>query len=188
MRRRLQRPLGEGNSSDSEAPVVEVDERFLKIGATDEEPVPFELDAILDAVGDEARGARHFPGYRVREEQLSLVREFVHVFADGGIAKLEGGTGVGKSLAYLAAAIPFAMSKAASHAKDGDKSGNREPVVFVDPYEALAGSITPKRHRCGGTLSRLSESSRAFDQGPCELCLWAATDRLPRRGAGSGAA
>jgi ATP-dependent DNA helicase DinG len=135
---------GEGDSSDPETPVVEADERFLKIGATDEEPVPFELDAILDAVGDEARGARHFPGYRVRDEQLSLVREFVHVFADGGIAKLEGGTGVGKSLAYLAAAIPFAMSKAASHAKDGDKSGNREPVVLSTRTKLLQDQLLRK--------------------------------------------
>ena len=85
--------------------------RFLSIGKTAEEPVPFDIDAIIEALSDEERGQRHFPGYRVRQEQLELAREFFHVFSDGGIAKLEGGTGVGKSLAYLAAGIPFTMAR-----------------------------------------------------------------------------
>lgn len=93
------------------------DMRFVEIGCSDEPPVPFELEAILDALADAERGERHFPGYRVREEQMALAREFFHVFEDGGVAKLEGGTGVGKSLAYLAAAIPFAMERATDGAK-----------------------------------------------------------------------
>jgi ATP-dependent DNA helicase DinG len=75
------------------------------------------MESIVAALADAERGSRHFPGYRVRQEQLELAREFVHVLEDGGIAKLEGGTGVGKSLAYLAAAIPFAMRQAAEGAK-----------------------------------------------------------------------
>jgi len=92
-------------------------DRFLAIGETKEKPVPFEMESIVAALADAERGLRHFPGYRVREEQLELAREFVHVLEDGGIAKLEGGTGVGKSLAYLAAAIPFAMQRAGEGAK-----------------------------------------------------------------------
>ena len=117
-------------------PGSEADARFLEIGASDEVPVPFELDAILDALSDEERGRRHFPGYRVREEQLTLVREFFHVFADGGIAKLEGGTGVGKSLAYLAVAIPFAIARAAAGAK--------EPVVLSTRTKLLQDQLLRK--------------------------------------------
>lgn len=110
--------------------------RFLEIGPSDEVPVPFELDAILDALADGERGQRHFPGYRVREEQLALAREFFHVFADGGIAKLEGGTGVGKSLAYLAVAIPFAIDRAAAGAK--------EPVILSTRTKLLQDQLLRK--------------------------------------------
>ena len=114
----------------------EGDARFLEIGSSDEVPVPFELDAILDALSDGERGQRHFPGYRVREEQLSLVREFFHVFADGGIAKLEGGTGVGKSLAYLAVAIPFAIDRA--------NAGSKEPVILSTRTKLLQDQLLRK--------------------------------------------
>jgi ATP-dependent DNA helicase DinG len=110
--------------------------RYVEIGPTDEEPVPFEMEAIVGALADGARGQRHFPGYRVREEQLELAREFVHVFEGGGIAKLEGGTGVGKSLAYLAAAIPFAMSRS--------DEGTREPVLLSTRTKILQDQLLHK--------------------------------------------
>jgi len=110
--------------------------RFVEIGASTEEPVPFEMDAILEALSDGERGERHFPGYRVREEQLELAREFVHLFEGGGIAKLEGGTGVGKSLAYLAAAIPFAM-------QPGD-GGTKEPVLLSTRTKVLQDQLLRK--------------------------------------------
>ena len=110
--------------------------RFLSIGKTAEEPVPFDIDAIIEALSDEERGQRHFPGYRVRQEQLDLAREFFHVFSDGGIAKLEGGTGVGKSLAYLAAGIPFAMARAAA--------GDKQPVILSTRTKLLQDQLLRK--------------------------------------------
>jgi len=121
---------------DGGARRLDPDERFLQIGASDESPVPFELDAILEALSDGARGERHFPGYRVRQEQLELAREFVLLLRDGGIAKLEGGTGVGKSLAYLSAAIPFAMQRAR-----GDERG---PVVISTRTKLLQDQLLRK--------------------------------------------
>jgi ATP-dependent DNA helicase DinG len=85
----------------------------LSIGPSEEPPVPFDEEAIAAVLADAERGRRHFPGYRVREAQILLARHFVRTLRDGGVALLEGGTGVGKSLAYLAAAIPFAMERAA---------------------------------------------------------------------------
>ncbi len=81
-------------------------------GAAGESRVPFEPDAIAAALADEARGRRHFDDYRVREEQVRMARHFARVLEQGGRLLLEGGTGVGKSLAYLAAAIPFAVERA----------------------------------------------------------------------------
>jgi Rad3-related DNA helicase len=86
--------------------------QYLEIGPSAELPVPFEAEAIAAALADEVRGRRHFPGYRVRREQIRLARHFVGNLARGGMLLLEGGTGVGKSLAYLAAAIPFAAESA----------------------------------------------------------------------------
>jgi len=84
---------------------------FVVIGESAEAPVPFDPDAIAAALADEARGRRHFPAYRVRAEQVELARAFARTLAQEEILLAEGGTGVGKSLAYLAAAIPFAMTQ-----------------------------------------------------------------------------
>jgi len=126
------RDAADADSTEAE----DSDERFLRIGESDEKPVPFEVDAILQALADPERGARHFPGYCVREEQLELTREFVTVLADGGVARLEGGTGVGKSLAYLAAAIPFAIERS--------QQGINEPVVLSTRTKLLQDQLLQK--------------------------------------------
>ncbi len=109
---------------------------WLAIGASDEPPVPFDEEAIAAALADEARGRRHFPGYRVREEQIRLARHFVRNLAGGGVLLLEGGTGVGKSLAYLAAAIPFVMTR-----KNGKR---REPLVISTRTKLLQDQLLEK--------------------------------------------
>jgi ATP-dependent DNA helicase DinG len=126
------RNAASADSSDREGS----EDRFLRIGDSDEKPVPFEVEAILQALADPERGARHFPDYRVREEQLELAREFVTVLADGGVARLEGGTGVGKSLAYLAAAIPFAVERR--------QGGSKEPVVLSTRTKLLQDQLLQK--------------------------------------------
>ena len=80
--------------------------QFIEIGTSEHPPVPFEEEAIAAALADTKRGESCFPGYRVRKEQIDLARHFVRNLECGGTLLLEGGTGVGKSLAYLAAAIP----------------------------------------------------------------------------------
>jgi len=89
-----------------------LESEFVEIGETREPPVPFDEEAIASALADQARGRRYFPDYRVREEQIRLARCFVRNLAGEEILLLEGGTGIGKSLAYLAAAIPFTMERA----------------------------------------------------------------------------
>ncbi|MAG32442.1 MAG: hypothetical protein CL908_16290 [Deltaproteobacteria bacterium] len=130
------RPTGSPGDLDFAGQDDEPGERFVRIGPSAEQPVPFELDAILAVLADGERGLRHFPGYRVREEQLVLAREFYHVLADGGIAKLEGGTGVGKSLAYLAVAIPFAVERS--------REGEKEPVILSTRTKLLQDQLLRK--------------------------------------------
>ncbi len=83
--------------------------QFVRIERSPERPVPFDEKAIAAVLADEERGRRYLPGYRAREEQIELARHFVRALDDGGVLLVEGGTGVGKSLAYLAAAIPFSI-------------------------------------------------------------------------------
>jgi ATP-dependent DNA helicase DinG len=110
--------------------------QFIEIPPTHEKRVPFDADAIAAALADADRGARHFPGYRVREQQIRMAREFTRVLDEGGRLLLEGGTGVGKSLAYLAAAIPFAAERAAA--------GLREPVVVSTRTKLLQDQLLGK--------------------------------------------
>ena len=110
--------------------------QYAPIPPSREERVPFDEEAIAAALSDEARGRRHFPGYRVREQQIRMARRFVRALSDGGRLLLEGGTGVGKSLAYLAAAIPFAMERAAG--------GIREPVAISTRTKLLQDQLLQK--------------------------------------------
>ena len=117
-------------------PEAEPTSSFVPIPQAGEARVLFDEDAITAALLDEARGRRHFPGYRVREEQVRMAREFVRALDAGGTLLLEGGTGVGKSLAYLAAAIPFAVQRA--------ESGVREPVVISTRTKLLQDQLLGK--------------------------------------------
>jgi ATP-dependent DNA helicase DinG len=114
---------------------------FVTVGESAEPPVPFDEDAIAAALRDAGRGRRHWPGYRVREPQVELARRFVRLLREGGTLLCEGGTGVGKSLAYLAAAIPFAMERA----RDAARSGERfHPVVVSTRTKLLQDQLLAK--------------------------------------------
>jgi len=110
--------------------------QYVEIGETDVAPVPFDEDAIAAALADEARVRRFLPGYRARPAQIDLARRFARGLARGGVSLLEGGTGVGKSLAYLAAAIPFAMERA----RDGEPT----PVVISTRTKLLQDQLLGK--------------------------------------------
>ncbi|HXV35863.1 MAG TPA: exonuclease domain-containing protein, partial [Myxococcota bacterium] len=109
---------------------------FAELRASAEKPVPFDEEQIVAALSDLERGRRYFPNYRVRAQQLELARQFVRNFDARGRLLLEGGTGVGKSLAYLAAAIPYAMERAAG--------GVREPVVISTRTKLLQDQLLTK--------------------------------------------
>jgi len=115
---------------------AEESRQFVEIGETNEAPVPNDADAIARVLADAERGGRHFSGYRARTEQIDLMRGFHQSFLHGGRGLLEGGTGVGKSLAYLAAAIPFAMERAAA--------GARDPVVISTRTKLLQDQLLEK--------------------------------------------
>ncbi len=125
--------LGVGFAAGEEP---EEESPFVAIGETDEAPVPFDEDAIAAALADEARGRRAFPRYRVRDEQIELARAFARNLKRGETLLIEGGTGVGKSLAYLAAAIPFVMD-----AREGKR---KQPVIVSTRTKLLQDQLLGK--------------------------------------------
>jgi len=121
---------------DAQLAAEDPNSQFAKALPTSEKPVPFDENAIVAALSDVDRGRRYFPNYRVREQQLDLARHFVRNLDTGGRLLLEGGTGVGKSLAYLAAAIPFVMERVAG--------GVRDPVVISTRTKLLQDQLLTK--------------------------------------------
>ncbi len=111
---------------------------FIEIGESSETPVRFDERAIEAALSDLERGRRHLAGYRVRHEQIELARRFARNLAQGGTLLLEGGTGVGKSFAYLAAAIPFALDPDCGRAASG------EPLVISTRTKLLQDQLLEK--------------------------------------------
>ena len=116
---------------------------FVAIGESEEEPVPFDENAIAAALGDEARGQRQLGRFRVRAGQVELARRFVQNLEREELLLAEGGTGVGKSLAYLAAAIPFVMAQAAAGAEAGTKPA-ATPLVISTRTKLLQDQLTEK--------------------------------------------
>ena len=69
----------------------------------------------LDAdglLGPEGRAAREWPAFESRPQQLEMARRAQQAFREKFHLAVEAGTGVGKSFAYLSAAIDIALRKA----------------------------------------------------------------------------
>ncbi len=82
---------------------------------TDEvEAVGFDLEALAERLADEDLCGRFIPGYRHRPAQRELLERVYDCLTgkdDKTIHVCEAGTGIGKTLAYLAVAIPFARAR-----------------------------------------------------------------------------
>lgn len=99
------------------APAVVADQAPSSTGEGDRTPnaapVGFVLSEILGRLSDAQTATRFFPAYQFRPGQAEMVRRAYECFAGRGgrnVHVCEAGTGIGKTLAYLAVAIPFARS------------------------------------------------------------------------------
>lgn len=70
---------------------------------------PLNLDAIGGWLAPGGRIAERLEGYEHRPQQLEMLRTVGEAFNSNGIAVIEAGTGVGKSLAYLLPAVTWAL-------------------------------------------------------------------------------
>jgi len=75
------------------------------------DPVPFTKEAITARLRDVDMVRKVLPDYELRPGQLQFFEQAYDCFAGSGgknVVACEAGTGIGKTLGYLAAAIPFA--------------------------------------------------------------------------------
>ena len=68
-------------------------------------------EGIVGLLGPEGPFAPGFSGFEHRPEQEEMLREVTRAMYQGHHLVVEGGTGVGKSMAYLLPAVLFAVSK-----------------------------------------------------------------------------
>ncbi|MFQ6058861.1 MAG: helicase C-terminal domain-containing protein [Anaerolineae bacterium] len=71
---------------------------------------PLDVEALCALLEEGGLFAQHFPGYEHRPQQVHMLRAVAEAFNEGEHLLVEGGTGVGKSLAYLLPAIHFAVA------------------------------------------------------------------------------
>ncbi|MFQ5860637.1 MAG: helicase C-terminal domain-containing protein [Dehalococcoidia bacterium] len=68
---------------------------------------PLDEEALAATLAPGGLLARSLPGYEYRPQQVEMLRGVVKAFNQGTHLMVEGGTGIGKSLAYLLPAILF---------------------------------------------------------------------------------
>ncbi|MCL4554200.1 MAG: exonuclease domain-containing protein, partial [Actinobacteria bacterium] len=71
--------------------------------------IPSEAE-LVEAFSDSGLAGRMYESFEARAEQLQMARAVTEAFAEGRHAAIEAGTGVGKSLAYLAPAAYIAQA------------------------------------------------------------------------------
>ncbi|MBA3532084.1 MAG: hypothetical protein H0T73_09215, partial [Ardenticatenales bacterium] len=72
---------------------------------------PLPLDEIMELLAETGRVAQALPGYESRSEQIAMLSAIVNAFATSSHLLVEAGTGIGKSLAYVIAAIYQATTR-----------------------------------------------------------------------------
>ncbi|MGC2424517.1 MAG: JAB domain-containing protein, partial [Nitrospirota bacterium] len=101
---------------------------------------PIDIDAVEAALSDGGALSKAMTGHEARAGQVMMAREVARAFNEDRVAALEGGTGVGKSMAYLVPAL-YWITK------------NRERVVVstntINLQEQLIGKDIPLLGRIG---------------------------------------
>ena len=75
-----------------------------------EQEVPIDIDELRDIIGEGGAISRTLPSYEPRQEQMEMAVAVARAINEKRHLIVEGGTGVGKSLAYLLPAILFSTS------------------------------------------------------------------------------
>ena len=72
--------------------------------------VSLDEERVATLLSREGAIGRHFPGYEHRPQQVEMARAVARALKEGGHLIVEGGTGIGKSIAYLLPALLLSVS------------------------------------------------------------------------------
>ena len=105
-----------------------------------------EPEEVASLLGPDGPLSRSFPGYESRPEQVAMARAVAGAFtSSGGLNEdeprhllVEGGTGIGKSVAYLVPAILFALRNNARVVVSTNTINLQEQLVHKDIPDLLA--------------------------------------------------
>jgi ATP-dependent DNA helicase DinG len=131
-------------------------------------PVDWDFDSIAARLKDEAACRRVLPGYQLREGQIELLRAAFDAFAGRAgksVRVCEAGTGIGKTLAYLSVAIPFAR-----------RTG--EQVIISTSSKLLQGQLIEKDLPTAATLLGYTDLRYSFMKGRANYVCRRRLDRF----------
>ena len=97
-----------------------------------EEFAPLDIDMLCALFESGGAFDRHTDGYEVRAEQIDMARAVAGAFNDGALLVAEAGTGVGKSMAYLAPAIHHAAQNGRRVVVSTNTKNLQEQLFFKD--------------------------------------------------------
>ncbi len=90
------------------------------------------LNDMIERILSKESLSQLMDGYETREGQLIMAREVARVMEEGGMSLIEGGTGVGKTLAYLIPAALFAITEDTRVAISTSTKSLQDQVIFKD--------------------------------------------------------
>ena len=154
----LLRPAGFPSPLDSAA----LAERLTKPTPVErpEEEQPLDIDGVERMASADGLLSKHFPGFEYRPEQKQMISSVARAFDEGGHLMVEGGTGVGKSVAYLLPAILFAVANGRRVVVSTNTINLQEQLLQKD-IPALADALEQAGEISEGSLRAVSLKGRA---------------------------
>ena len=100
--------------------------------APNQECQPLDEEYVASLLSPDGPLARRFSGYEYRAEQVAMLRSVVRAFNAGEHLVVEGGTGIGKSVAYLLPALLYATKNNARVVVSTNTINLQEQLIHKD--------------------------------------------------------
>ena len=125
-----------------------------------EEEQPLDIERVEQMASPDGLLSKFFPGFEYRPEQKQMISAVARTFDQGGHLMVEGGTGVGKSVAYLLPAILFAVANGRRVVVSTNTINLQEQLLQKD-IPALAEALEKAGEIAEGSLRAVSLKGRA---------------------------
>ena len=125
-----------------------------------EEEQPLDVERIEGMAAEGGLLAKHFPGFEYRPEQQAMMGAVERAFDGEGHLMVEGGTGVGKSVAYLLPAILYAVANGKRVVISTNTINLQEQLLQKD-IPALTAALEQAGEIPDGALRAVSLKGRA---------------------------